>query len=269
MQVIQQWSAEGPCQYHHSQANYGTSRGRFCSTPNMSPVHQSRSPQHFDKFDHQRYSYQDRRYQHHHRQEPDQRKYSYASQSPSNNTNVDTTSMMLGALERLQNFTAKVSVQPMEQLVLGSIPDIDGIGKTATIPWLDQVEQVTKRTGDDPVEVNMSKLKGLTLGDISMVRKEEGLMWHMFCQILIENYSKVPYVSDTNLTQPDNKSTSHYLIRAKVLLEHIKHTSKLSQMSGKGLNNLSLIQGLREHHIRRWVTKEQESCNIQFRSLEE
>ena len=54
---------------------------------------------------------------------------------------------------------------------------------------------------------------------------------------------------------------SQYLTRAKVLLEHINHTSKLSKMSGKVLHNLALIQGLGKHHIRRIVTKEQESWN--------
>ena len=103
---------------------------------------------------------------------------------------------MLGALERLENFTAKVSVQLMVQLALGSIPDFDGKDKTVTIPWLDQVEQVTERTGNNLVEVGISKLKGLTLGDITIVRKEEGLVWYTFRQVLIENYSNVPYASD-------------------------------------------------------------------------
>ena len=97
---------------------------------------------------------------------------------------------MLGALERLENFRTKWSVQPMTQLALGSIPDFNGKDKTATIPWLDQVEQVTERTGNNLVEVGMNKLKGLTLGDITTVRNEEGLMWHKFRQVLIENYSK-------------------------------------------------------------------------------
>ena len=82
---------------------------------------------------------------------------------------------MLGALERLENFTAKVSGQPMAQLALGSIPDFNSKDKTVTIPWLDQVEQVTERTGNNPVEVGMSKVKSLTLGNITAVRKEEGL----------------------------------------------------------------------------------------------
>ena len=66
----------------------------------------------------------------------------------------------------------------MAQLALGSIPDFNSKDKTVTIPWLDQVEQVTERTGNDPVEVDMSTLKGLILGNITTVRKEEGLKWH-------------------------------------------------------------------------------------------
>ena len=80
--------------------------------------------------------------------------------------------------------------------MLGSISNFDGKDKTVTIPWLHQVEQVTERTGNDHVKVGVSKLKGLTLGNIPIVRKEEGLTWHRFCQILIENYSEIPYVSD-------------------------------------------------------------------------
>ena len=46
------------------------------------------------------------------------------------------------------------------------------------------MEQVTERTGNDPVEVGMSK--GLTLGDVITIRKEEGLMQHTFRQVLRE-----------------------------------------------------------------------------------
>ena len=128
------------------------------------------------------------------------------------------------------------------------------VNKSATIHWLDQVESVAEKTGNNLVEVGISKLKGLALGNINTVRKDEGLMWHKFRQMLIENYSKIPYISDamveySHLTQ-DDESTSQYLIRAKLLLENINHTSKLSQISGKGFNTLALIQGLRDSHIR-------------------
>ena len=97
-----------------------------------------------------------------------------------------------------------------------------------------------------------------------MIRKEEGLTWHKFRQIVIENDSNIPYVSDvmvayTQLPPQDGESTSQYLIRAKVLLLCMNHTSKLLQISDKGLNNLAFVQGLRDCHIRRRIAKEWES----------
>ena len=62
--------------------------------------------------------------------------------------------------------------------------------RQATIPWLDQVKLVAERTSINPVKVGISKLKGLALGDINTIRKEEGLTWHKFRQIFIENYSQ-------------------------------------------------------------------------------
>ena len=84
-----------------------------------------------------------------------------------------------------ENFTAKISVQPLAQAALRSIQEFDGNDKASTIPWLDQVEVVAERTGNDPVEVGIRKLTGLALGDINTIRKEEGLTWHKFKQILI------------------------------------------------------------------------------------
>ena len=116
----------------------------------------------------------------------------------------------------------------------------------ATILCLDQVELVAERTGMDPLEVEISKLKGLALSNVNRIGKEEGLSWYLFRQCLIEQYSNVLYASDTmfaylQIAQQDNEPTAQYLIREKVLLEHIHHTSKLSDISGAGLDNLSLI----------------------------
>ena len=58
------------------------------------------------------------------------------------NTNNDSTSIMLNALE---NFTAKISMQQLAQAALGSIQELDGKDKATTIPWLDQVELVVER----------------------------------------------------------------------------------------------------------------------------
>ena len=124
-------------------------------------------------------------------------------------------------LNALENLKAKISVQPLAKVALGSIQEFDGNDKATTIPWLDQVMLVAERTGNDSVEVGISKFKGLGLGDINTNRKEEGSTWHKFRQILIENYSNVLYMSDamvayTNLTQQDYGSTSQCLIRANV-----------------------------------------------------
>ena len=87
--------------------------------------------------------------------------------------------------------------------------------------WSDQVELVAERTGFDLLEVGISKLKGLALGDISTIHKQEGLSWHKFRQHLIEQYSNVPYAPDAMVTyskisQHDNDSTAQYLVRATV-----------------------------------------------------
>ena len=108
------------------------------------------------------------------------------------------------------------------------------------------MELVSERTGFDPLEVGISRLMGLALGVISTICKEEGLLWHNFKQHLIEQYSNVPYASVamfaySKISQQDNESTVWYLVRAKVLLECIHCTSKLSDISGFGLDNLSLV----------------------------
>ena len=99
-----------------------------------------------------------------------------------------------------------MSIQPLAQVVLGSIQEFDGKDKATTIPRLDQVELVAERTGNDLVKVGISKLKGLALGDSNIIRKEKGLIWNKCRQIQIENYSNIPYISDamiayTSLTQ--------------------------------------------------------------------
>ena len=108
---------------------------------------------HFNDLDQHIYGYHDRRFQHKCRQEPEQRRYSHASQASSNHNN-DPTSTVLIALE---NFTAKVSVQPLAHAALWPIQEFDGNNKAATIPWLEQVELVAERTGNDLVEVGISK----------------------------------------------------------------------------------------------------------------
>ena len=101
----------------------------------MSPVQHNRMPRHSDKLEQQRYGYNNRRFQYNHCQEPDQRRYSHASQALPNHSNNDTASIVLNALE---NFSAKISMQLLAQAVLASIQEFNGKDKAMTIPWLDQ-----------------------------------------------------------------------------------------------------------------------------------
>ena len=81
MQVAQQWSAEGPCQFnqvptHYSQDRFNTNtvRGRSIHphiTPNMLPVPHNRMSRQFDELEQHSYGYHNRRFQHIHGQEPD------------------------------------------------------------------------------------------------------------------------------------------------------------------------------------------------------
>ena len=75
-------------------------------------------------------------------------------------------------------------MQPLDQALLGSIQELNGKDKATTIPCFDQVKLVAERTVNDPVEVGINKLKGLAPGNINTIRKEEGLIWHKFRQIL-------------------------------------------------------------------------------------
>ena len=63
-------------------------------------------------------------------------------------------------LNALENFTAKISVQPLVQAALRPIQEFDGNDKAATMPRLDHVKLVAERTGNSPVEVGISKIKG-------------------------------------------------------------------------------------------------------------
>ena len=99
--------------------------------------------------------------------------------------------------------------------MLDALQEYDGSDREATIPWLNQVDLIEENTGIDPLEVAISKLKGLALANISTVCKEEGLSWHTFRQCLIEQYSHVPYVPDavfaySKISQWDDESTNQY-----------------------------------------------------------
>ena len=71
---------------------------------------------------------------------------------------------------------------------------------------------VAERTGNDPLEVGISKLKGIAIGDVNTIHREEGLLWYKFRQCLIEQYSNILYASDamfaySQIAQQDDEPT--------------------------------------------------------------
>ena len=59
--------------------------------------------------------------------------------------------------------------QVLAQSTLNTIQEFDSTDGESTISWLDQVELVAKIIGFDPLEVGISKLKCLAVGDVSTI----------------------------------------------------------------------------------------------------
>ena len=145
-------------------------------------------------------------------------RYSQSSQ------NIDSNNVSV--LNALENDSTK---QALTQSMLSALQEYDGSDREATIPELDQVELVAERTGIDPLEVGISKLKELTLANIVTLCKEEGLSWHKLRQHLIEQYSNVPYVPDAMFAYSKKSQLDNF---------------QLSEISGYGMGNLAHLQPL-------------------------
>ena len=138
-------------------------------------------------------------------------------------------------------------------MVMKSIQESNATNLEATTPWLDHIEGVAKKMGFNPVEIGMSKLKGMALHDINTASKEGTLSYFQFCQLLIEHYSNIPYVLDTlntyaHIVQHEHESIAQYLTRAKELVEHIHHNSKMHDIPGISYDKLYLVRGLHSPH---------------------
>ena len=152
----------------------------------------------------------------------------------------------------------------LTQTVINIIQEFDGTNLGATIPWLDHIESMEKKTGFHPVEVGMSKLKGLVLHNINAASKKGTLSYFQFCQLLIDHYSNIPYVSDTlntyaHLAQGEQESVAQYISRAKVLLECIHNTSKKCEIPGVSYDKLYLFRGLHSPHAQWRVASKQDT----------
>ena len=114
--------------------------------------------------------------------------------------------------------------QVLMQMAMNLIQEFNSMDRKATIPWLDHIEGVARKTGFDPLEIGMIKLKGMALCNVNAISKEGNLSYFWFCQLLIEHYLNILYMSDAlnayaNLMQGKNKTLTQYLARTKVLLE--------------------------------------------------
>ena len=93
----------------------------------------------------------------------------------------------------------------------------------------------------------------MALHDINAASKEGTLSYFQFCQLLLEHYSNILYASDAlntyaHLAQGEHESILQYLTRAKVLLVHIHHNSKMCDILGIGYDKLHLFRGLCSPH---------------------
>ena len=146
-------------------------------------------------------------------------------------------------------------------MVMNSVQEFDGTDREATIPWLDHVEAIAWKTGFDPLEIGMSKLKGMALCDVNAISKEGNLLYFWFHQLLIEHHSSVLYASGilnayVHLMQGKNETVTQCLARAKVLLESIHHTSQLCDIPGSSYSNLYLVSRLCSPHVQRRIASE-------------
>ena len=157
--------------------------------------------------------------------------------------------------------------QALAQTSLSSLQEYDRSNKNITIQQFDHIKTAAEKTGMDPLEVRIIKLKGLALGDINEICKEGSLTWYSFRQRLFEHYSNVPYECNamfacSHLSQGGEEPTAQYLVRAKFLLECIHHTTKLSSIPGAVWDNMYLVRGLKAPHIRKRLVNEQDSWRM-------
>ena len=168
------------------------------------------------------------RYNQNHRRYLNNR-YNYRPKISYNKGESRATLAVAEALNKLTKNFIKMQNQPLAMVALSAINWFDGTNKSNTMSWLEEVEVVAERNNQAPLEVGMAKLKGAPLHD---VHKIYDLPWLQLRELLIENYSDTPYVSDAmvaynRILQAEDEPVSQYLICAKDYLCQINHTSSL------------------------------------------
>ena len=79
-------------------------------------------------------------------------------------------------INALEGYT---SWQVLMQMAMNLIQEFDGTNWEATIPWLDHIEAIAKKTGFNPLGIGMSKLKGMAVCNINVASKEGTLLYFL------------------------------------------------------------------------------------------
>ena len=124
---------------HHSPSSIGRLM-RLLSMPNVSSV-QQRMRNRYDENEHQRYSYNDRRYSFNRQTENSGGRRCSTTPSHERYNNTDN-SLVSEALEKNSNDLNLINWQPLATAALSVIKEFDGTNKSSTIPWLDKAELV-------------------------------------------------------------------------------------------------------------------------------
>ena len=143
-------------QWNRSQHNHAP-RGRpaVCSMPQFSPI--TGRPQH----GYAGYNHNDRRYPHN--------RYNYRPEVSYNGGESRATLAVAEALNKLTENFAKIQNQPVATSALSTINQFDDMEKSNTMSWMEQVEMITKRNNQAPLEVCMAKLKGAHLYNVHKI----------------------------------------------------------------------------------------------------
>ena len=131
-----------------------------CGTPQFSPI------PYRHQHGYERYNQNDRRY-------PNNRHNLRPEVSHSEGESWATMAVA-DALNKLTGNFDRMQSQPLMTSALSAINWFDGMDKSNTMSWLDQVEVTAERSNQSPLEVGMDKLKGTPLCN---THKTHNLTW--------------------------------------------------------------------------------------------
>ena len=123
----------------------------------------------YDENEHQRYSYNDRRYSFNWcTKYPDGRRY---SNTPNHDRYNNTDNSLVNeAFQKISNNSDLINRQPLVTASMSAIKEFDVTNKCSTIPWLDQVELVAERSNTNPIEIGIRKLVSIPLRNMITIK---------------------------------------------------------------------------------------------------